>query len=309
LVGGGDPTLTAAPPGQPGSYVGAARVSTLAVAVKKSGAGPVTRVVVDGSRFSGPTLAPGWDGDVVSGGDVAPITAATVDGGRTTPGYRPRSTTPDLLAGRVLAADLGAPQAPVSRGEAPAGARVLARVQSPPLTVMLQQMLTASDNALAEYLGRAIAIAKKQPASFAGAAAAVRSEILAAAKADPGQLTLADASGLSRDDRISPATVTTLLRFVAGTPTIRPILGDLPVAGYTGTLAERFRAAPAATAGGVLRAKTGTLTGVSSLAGVVQDRDGRVLAFAFMIDRGGGTPDVEAALDIVAGRLAGCGCR
>jgi D-alanyl-D-alanine carboxypeptidase/D-alanyl-D-alanine-endopeptidase (penicillin-binding protein 4) len=59
----------------------------------------------------------------------------------------------------------------------------------------------------------------------------------------------------------------------------------------------------------VIRAKTGTLTGVSSLVGLVHDRDGRLLAFAFIADRTGATPAAEAALDVLAARLAGCGCR
>ncbi len=63
----------------------------------------------------------------------------------------------------------------------------------------------------------------------------------------------------------------------------------------------------------MVRAKTGTLTSVSALAGVVHDSDGRLLAFAFVADEvapgDGPTTAAEAALDRLASILARCGCR
>lgn len=60
-----------------------------------------------------------------------------------------------------------------------------------------------------------------------------------------------------------------------------------------------------------MRAKTGTLTGVVTLAGVVQDRTGRQLVFAIMAGQvpPGGTEPAESAIDVVVSRLAACGCR
>src|SRR6185437_3629023 len=100
LVGGGDPTL-AAQAAHP-TYPGAASVTALAAAVKAVTKTPITRIVVDSSRFSGPTVGPGWDSDDVSGGYAAPITATMVDAGRRGPGFTARSDTPDLSAGKAL---------------------------------------------------------------------------------------------------------------------------------------------------------------------------------------------------------------
>lgn len=86
------------------------------------------------------------------------------------------------------------------------------------------------------------------------------------------------------------------------------VSSGLPVAGFTGTLAERYDSESARAGRGVVRAKTGTLTGVSSLAGTVRDRDGRLLVFA-VLTQGADTDAARTALDEFAAALAGCGCR
>jgi D-alanyl-D-alanine carboxypeptidase/D-alanyl-D-alanine-endopeptidase (penicillin-binding protein 4) len=120
-----------------------------------------------------------------------------------------------------------------------------------------------------------------------------------------------DGSGLSLTDRLTPALLVAVLRAAAGPdrPELRALLPGLPVSGYDGTLDDRFRG-PAAPAAGQVRAKTGTLTGVSSLAGLVRGAGGRLLAFAVVADRvsPAGTLGAEAALDSVAAALARCGC-
>ncbi|MGI8695191.1 MAG: D-alanyl-D-alanine carboxypeptidase/D-alanyl-D-alanine endopeptidase [Mycobacteriales bacterium] len=312
LVGGGDPTLSAAGRGVAPSYAGAARIRDLAAAVRRAGVGRVTFVLVDGSRFTGPQLGAGWDPDDVSGAYAAPITARTVDGGRERAGYKARSAAPDLHAGAALAGALGSPSAAVSRGPAPAHARVLARVQSAPVSQIIAQMLSVSDNVLAEYLIRQVAITTGAPASFAGATGAVHR--IAVGLGVPGAgMSLVDGSGLSRSDRLSPGALTAALRIAAAGahPRLHALLGDLPVGGWSGTLSTRYRSPSTAPGAGRVRAKTGTLTGVSSLAGIVADADGRLLTFAVMADQvpATGTLDAEAALDRIAATLAGCGCR
>jgi D-alanyl-D-alanine carboxypeptidase/D-alanyl-D-alanine-endopeptidase (penicillin-binding protein 4) len=312
LVGGGDPTLTAAPAGTSGAYAGAARISDLAAQLAAAKV-DVTRIVVDGSLFDGPQVSPDWvPGDAPSS-YASPITALMVDGGRDAPGDTNRSAAPDLAAGRALAAALGRPDLPVARGTAPAGAARLATVESAPVSQLVEQMLQLSDNVIAECLGRQVALAQSQPATFTGAASAIRA-VLARLGVDVGT-GMRDASGLAPGDRLTVSTLTDVLRLVAGTahPELRPVLTGLPVAAWSGTLADRYLPGTSGADGaGVVRAKTGTINAVSALAGLVHDRDGHLLAFAFIADRvalgDGPSAAAEAALDAAVARLADCGC-
>jgi len=313
LVGGGDPTLSAAAPGKASEYPEAGRISDLAAAVRASLAGaPVTEVLVDDSLFVGPTTAQGWDPEDAPSGYASPITAAMVDGGRDAPGDTIRSAAPDLAAGRALATALGA--ATVDRGSAPAGARQLGSVASAPVSALVEQMLTDSDNVIAEVLARQVAVATGQPATFVGGAAAIRSTLAPLGIAVGTGMK--DGSGLSALDRV-PATALaqTLLAAVGdGHPQLRSILSGLSVAGWDGTLVEENRFTGAASAAvGVVRAKTGSLTGVSALAGVLVDADGRQLVYVFVADAltSQSLDDVPArdAIDRLAAALARCGCR
>ena len=303
---------TAAAPGSEVLYDGAGRLADLAAAARRAGVRRVTRVVVDGSRYSGPPLAPGWSAADLGSSFAAPITAVAVDGGRASPRAVVRSTEPDLAAGRALAALLGAPAAAVVRGRAPAGAAVLGEVRSAPLARIVEVMLLVSDNVLAEALARQVALAEGLPATFAGAAEAVR-RVLGRLGVPVAGDRLVDGSGLSRRDRMAPAVLAAVLRAAVsgGQPALQGLVPGLPVGGYDGTLGARYRAGPPTAAAGAVRAKTGSLNGVTALAGVVTDADGRLLVFAFLADRvpAGGTFGAEAALDTAAAALARCGCR
>jgi len=312
LVGAGDPTLSAARRGTPTAYEGAARLSTLAAAVRKATTTKITRLLVDGSRFTGTRLGPGWDPADVAGGYVAPITAVMVDGGRTSPAVRARSSEPDLAAGRAFAAALGVSTAAVARGAAEPGARMLGQVASAPVTRLVESMLLTSDNVLAEMLARQVAIAERSPASFPGAADAVR-RVLARLGVPTAGERLVDGSGLSRLDRVTPDVLVAVLRAAlsAEHPALHALVPGLPVGGYAGSLHDRYLSLPSVRGAGAVRAKTGTLDGVSALAGVVTDREGRLLIFAFLANGVpvGGTLRAESALDTAAAALAGCGCR
>jgi D-alanyl-D-alanine carboxypeptidase/D-alanyl-D-alanine-endopeptidase (penicillin-binding protein 4) len=308
LIGGGDPTLSTTSPSK--DYPGAASVADLAGQVKAALGTPVTSVVVDDSLYSGPLTAPGWGPADAPSSYAAPVTAASVDGARVTPGLAQRSGTPATDAGRALAAALGASGAPVSLGTAPSGARTLGTVHSAPIARIVEQALAQSDNMLAEALARQVAVARHLPASFDGAAQAVTAA-LKDAGVDVRGVSLHDGSGLDKADAVPPSLLATLLEDAATGKIARawPIVSGLSVAGFDGTLADRADDDPA-TSPGAVRAKTGTLAGVHNLAGTVLTKDGRLLVFAVVADRTtGGDAAAESALDRIAAALAGCGCR
>ncbi|MFF5178854.1 D-alanyl-D-alanine carboxypeptidase/D-alanyl-D-alanine-endopeptidase [Micromonospora sp. NPDC000316] len=324
LVGGGDPTLAV---DKKGYYPGAARLDDLAAQVRTALGGTApTSVTVDGSIYSGPVYGPGWDSDIPTGGYGGAVTALMTDGARRDPGAEPggaeRVAEPDLSAGRSFARLLGVPTDTVKRGTAPAlstaaggtppSGTELGTVQSPPLIRLVDIMISESDNLLAEALARQVALARSQPASFDGAAAAMDAEV-AALGLPAEEITLSDGSGLSRRNRISPSLLTDLIRLAASPdhPELAGVFGGLPVGGWSGTLGDRYRGAPGTAAGaGAVRAKTGTLTGVHAIAGLVTTADGRLLTFAVLTDKvPGGTDTAQPALDRIAAALAGCGCR
>jgi serine-type D-Ala-D-Ala carboxypeptidase/endopeptidase (penicillin-binding protein 4) len=82
----------------------------------------------------------------------------------------------------------------------------------------------------------------------------------------------------------------------------------VPVAGFTGSLTHRFEATP--TARGLVRAKTGTLSGTSALAGIAVDQQGDEMLFALMADDIAPEDETRAqhALDTAAGALGACRC-
>ncbi|WP_031006481.1 D-alanyl-D-alanine carboxypeptidase/D-alanyl-D-alanine-endopeptidase [Streptomyces sp. NRRL F-5727] len=296
LTGGGDPTLDPA------------RLKTLAAdtarALRKAGHTSV-RLAYDTSLYRGDALHP-----IGPNENLAPVTALMTDGGRlddSDSGPAPRSGDPALDTATAFAAHLADAGVKVTGAPAPGRtpkAAPLARTHSAPLADLVERTLTHSDNDLAEALARQTALARKQPASFRGAEKAVRDQLgtlglpLAGAR-------FADGSGLDRRDRVSAALLTGLLTRAADPdrPELRPLLTGLPVGGFTGTLAGRFGQAPAGA--GLVRAKTGTLTGVNTLAGTVVTADGRLLAFAFLAGRTPSPDLAQPALDRLSAALTG----
>src|SRR6185437_14449179 len=205
LVAGGDPTLSI---GAGGSYAGAARLDDLAQQVKTSlGDVKPTKVIYDESLFTGDVLGPSWDPDTATGGYGSPITALMTDGARVNPkrvtGGTQRYAKPDLAAAQAFARLLGVAVQSVVPGKKPDGAKELGRVESAPLLRIVEFMLAESDNVVAEMMARQVAIAKGQPASFAGAAAAMKAT-LEQLGVPTGGYGLQDGSGLSRAGRLSP---------------------------------------------------------------------------------------------------------
>jgi D-alanyl-D-alanine carboxypeptidase/D-alanyl-D-alanine-endopeptidase (penicillin-binding protein 4) len=185
---------------------------------------------------------------------------------------------------------------------------VLGSVQSAPVREQLALALTDSDNALTEILARQAAYRSGASTDFAAVGAWVVSQV-AALGLDTTGVTLSDASGLSRENRVRASLLSDVLvlGYDGKHQVLRRALDGLPIGGLTGTLAGRFTGSDHDAAGRA-RAKTGTLTGANALAGSVVDDDGRLLVFVGMV-AGVGTNDARAALDRLVAAIASCGCR
>jgi serine-type D-Ala-D-Ala carboxypeptidase/endopeptidase (penicillin-binding protein 4) len=111
-----------------------------------------------------------------------------------------------------------------------------------------------------------------------------------------------DGSGLSRRDTLSAETVLAVLRHMHDASGASPFVTALPLAGVDGTLSERMKSTPGA---GNVRAKTGTMSNIRSMAGYVKTRDGETLAFVAIVNNFEGTgAAANQALDAIAVRLA-----
>ncbi len=317
LVGGGDPLLQRAPDTDVSYPTDRADLRTLARQVaRRLEQGPQPRrfrLRYDTSLFTGPDVSPYWRADYIPDNVVSPITALWADQGRVPDDdFGAREKDPAKAAAQVFADHLERAGVRTSRpapGSAPGGAPVVGSVSSPPVETIVQYVLETSDNEVAEVLLRHVALARGVPASFAGGVRAVR-DVLGELGVPLRGATWYDGSGLSRRNRLSPSTLTDLLATALDEERLAPVVWGLPVAGFTGSLSERFavRSGPGL---GRVRAKTGTLTGVSGLAGVVRSRDGAVMLYAAVADQVGelNTLWVRDRLDRISAALAGCRCR
>jgi D-alanyl-D-alanine carboxypeptidase len=175
---------------------------------------------------------------------------------------------------------------------------------------LVEFMLKYSDNALSQ--GLADESVRVSGRAWNGLA----KRVLASRGLDASSLTLYDGSGLSRRNRMSPGVPTSLVVLVArggSSDPWWPVISGLPVAGWDGTLLSRFTGSAAAPARGLVRGKTGTLTGVTTLSGLMTTASGDLLAYSFMADRVPGTYSGRLASrkvwDQVASVLSQCGCR
>jgi D-alanyl-D-alanine carboxypeptidase/D-alanyl-D-alanine-endopeptidase (penicillin-binding protein 4) len=328
LVGGGDPDLAVR--GYPASdYPQPATLADLAAQTAKSlrSSGITTiQLSYDTSLYSGSLYAPGWSMSDVTTGNVTPIVSLEVDQGRLTANGQPeddddatnftaRTTNPAGMAVSAFASLLRSDGISVSGTQsdvtAPTGATTIASVRSPTVAQLVQQMLTESNNVIAENLGRHVAIATGQPATFAGAAAAIEATVRRVGVT--AGVHLDDSSGLSGDDGIAPMALVEAVRAAATTASLRAVLTGLPVAGFDGTLStgDSIFGGISGAARGVVRAKTGNLDTSATLAGMVVDSDGHLLIFALMTS---GYPAAELqsaanGIDASAEELASCGCR
>lgn len=322
LVGGGDPFLLSSPKALWGTNTEAtyappkADVVTLARETARSlrddGVRRV-RIGYDDSLFSGPTENPHWRADYIPDDVVSPITSLWVDEGRDPIGYGkvsdPSLTAASVFAQALLAAGIqviGTPEATVTDS----GADEVASVESATLAQIVQRILEVSDNEAAEVLLRHVGVADQGDGSFVGGQTGVE-RVLEANDIDMRGSVLYDGSGLSRENEMSPQLLVDVIRWAASDdqPGLRAVVSSLPVAGFTGSLSDRFdQGAPEGP--GRVRAKTGTLTGVTSLAGIAVDLDGSLLVFAMIADqvKPNRSGLAQVAMDNAASALGACHC-
>jgi D-alanyl-D-alanine carboxypeptidase/D-alanyl-D-alanine-endopeptidase (penicillin-binding protein 4) len=260
LRGGGDPTL------------GRERVDDLAGQLLAAGVSEITgNVVGDESAFDTRRGPNGWGVD----GWVGPLSALVYGRGRV---GRSWIKQPALGAARAFRSALSRAgifvDGKARTGATPDDAQLVAQAASPPMRTLIRLANEPSDNFVAEMLVKAVGRRFAGDGSTAAGLGVAR-RFLRAMRVRP---TLVDGSGLSRSNRTSPRQVITLLKEMADD---EHFLGSLAVAGRTGTLDDRMRKSAAR---GRCFAKTGTIIGVSNLAGYCVSRSGARTAFAFLMN-------------------------
>jgi D-alanyl-D-alanine carboxypeptidase/D-alanyl-D-alanine-endopeptidase (penicillin-binding protein 4) len=257
LVGAGDPTLSSGD------------LRQLAAQLRAAGVASVRRVFGDESLFDTRRTAPGWKPSFYID-ESPPLSALVVDRAK----YAGHVSRDPALAAALLFRDAlrgagirvgGA----AAVGVAPVDAEQIASVHSPTLGALVTSMDLESDNFTAELLLKQLGLLQAAKGSTtAGAQTVMR--LLGADGIPLVGVHFVDGSGLSQLDRLTVDALVAILDALWGDPTLQPVLRRaLPVAGKSGTLKDRMRAAPLY---GNVRAKTGTTQDASALAGFVKGR-------------------------------------
>jgi serine-type D-Ala-D-Ala carboxypeptidase/endopeptidase (penicillin-binding protein 4) len=298
LRGGGDPLLSRG------------GLRTLAARTAES-LGRTGRVIVhsDATLFASPGRAPGWL-DHYLGNSVGRVQPLAMRGDRSRqPARNAAAVFVSALRERGVDARLARP------GRAADGAPVLGRIRGHTVAEAVAVMLRLSESSVAEVLYRQVALAVGRTPTWAGSQRAAR-EALIGLGIDPGAALLADGSGLSVDDRLSPRLLTQVLRVARTTEPERFEAmfrtRAMPISGRTGTLTTaygRYNTSPSRCARGLVQAKTGTIYGTIALSGVADTRQGGRRLFSIIVnDRPQGyTPlATRQAVDGLAATITGC---
>ncbi|WP_309081714.1 D-alanyl-D-alanine carboxypeptidase/D-alanyl-D-alanine-endopeptidase [Zhihengliuella sp.] len=304
LVGGGDVLLTP----ERLAVLAADTAAALPEGPDSGEAGPV-QVVLEDTLFDGSTLSPHWDESLLTSNNIAPVMPIAMFAARASAASgAPRVSDPAMTAALAfrdaLAAELGEGRvvAEVVRGDRGESAEPLARLVSPTIGEMVEVMTQHSENYVAETLGRLVAIELGQPASFGGVAHGLN-RALERMGIDTAGASIVDASGLAAANQVTPEQLALMMAAVttAGHEDLRDVSYLLPIAGATGTMANRLGTEQTL---GRVRAKTGTLAGVVTLTGLAVTENGRLVAFSFFArDVPGSLGAARAELDRAAAAL------
>lgn len=285
LQGGGDMTL---------SDDDLRDLATRTAALAQEQGSSEVSLALDDSYLSG-GANPAWGNNGTAGGWVTPTATLALDEGWLDgEQYGPKSADPAGDAARRFAELLEEEGLTVTGTLTSARAAEDApsvEVHSEPLSEIVRHTLQISDNTTAELLAHLVADARGEETTPQGAAAAVEAEIrelaseVGVSEQDLAALEIHDGSGLSRDDRVPPALFSAVLAHIASgeEPALQQILFDVPIAGLSGTLADRFAADGTEDARGLVRGKTGYLGGAATLAGVVVLPDGRTAGYSIVV--------------------------
>ena len=322
LVGYGDATLSAMPPGTESVYTGAPKLSSLAASALDTYASTnpgqqITQLVLDASYWNpSDKWDASWKRSEQTIGYHSEVTALQVDGDRADPTKQtsPRSTDPISRAGSLFVAALKAADdhnivannVTVTTGIVTSGT-MLAEVKSQPLRVLIKQMLLNSDNTLAEMIARIVSKESDLGGSAASLQQAIPSALWPDDPATASTVTIKDGSGLSHLNAVPPQVMASFMRKVAdGTDNLDIVRDALPVAGKSGTLAGRFSGANAVARGHVT-AKTGWIDTAYTLSGFVDAADGTRLTFAFFAIGEGIKDNAKEAIDTLVTGVYTCG--
>ncbi len=155
---------------------------------------------------------------------------------------------------------------------------------SPPLREVLYRLLKVSDNLYAEVFLKTLGLEMYGPPGTWAKGVAVAESVLTAWGLDTSQIRMADGSGLSRYNQVTPSFLTDLLLYASQQPWFWDYVVAFPVTGEDGTLRSLTYDFP-----GRIRAKSGTMTGVRNLCGYVFTDRGETLIFSFMTNHYKGT--------------------
>lgn len=286
LVGGGDPLLAVASYAASQRYAPEPRTPIEDLVARAVSAGLVAGldgIIVHEDRYDAERFVPSW-GDGIRGTEAGPVGALVINDGFIS-GNPIKPQNPAVAAGIEVATLLrgagvdvtGTVRPALEASEFELPDQVLATVSSAPLRDVVTEMLVTSDNTTAEMLIKEIAVAAGRPGTRIAGLVVVQ-EHLDRWGLPIGGMTLVDASGLDRGNRLTCEMMLALLQ--------RPgqsemLLETMAVAGESGTMTGLLRGTPLA---GRLRAKTGTLRNVRAFSGYLPGAGGVDLSFSLMIN-------------------------
>lgn len=285
VVGGGDPLLTAGnyPSTEVHPTLSPTRIEPLVDALVSAGISRISGSVVgDESRYDVERFTPSL-GLGVRGTELGPLGALLLNDGiiasspikPDNPALSAAIEFTRLLNERGITVG-GSPKT----GTASADLPVIATVSSAPLVDIVAEMLTNSDNNTAELMLKEIGRSATGQGTRVAGITTVQN-MLQQENIDIDGLTMTDGSGLDRSNRVTCSTLQSVLLQDGG---FGPLTMGFAIAGRNGTLSDLFLTSSVS---GLMRGKTGTLTGAKALSGVIPYSDNQAVIFSLLLNGSG----------------------